>query len=222
MRKLALVMCAVVYGVITVAASAADTTRQPVFLISPYKEKYSAWSLYIVTDKANPGKITTLGLEKLSKKNSKDMDYEDVIKAQNDSKTEREELGTLDAKEFGSGKIEVKKDEALKVSISAESNGDYKLFVSMRIAADLRFEMGGKEENKRNLILHYDKAKNKWAAYVSKLEDQEKKPVVKGEMKEISGIEFPVTGTGIYEVYAHVDGIGRVFVYDRGGMPEER
>jgi hypothetical protein len=223
MRKIALVLCAVLLTELPLAftsAAAADGSKQPVFLICPYKEKYSAWSLYVIPDKSNPAKIATLGLEKLSKLNSKDEDYEDVVKAQFDSKTAREDLGTLDAKEFGSGKIEVKKDDALKVSIS-ESGADYKLFVSMRIAADLRFEMGGKEEKKRDLILHFDKDKKKWSAYVSHLEDTEKKAVVKGEMKEISGIQFPVTGTGIYEVYAQVDGLGRVFVYDRGGMPDD-
>jgi len=225
MRKIALVLCVAIYGAFPLAVKAAEgATHQPVFLICPKKEKYSAWSLYVIPDKDNPAKIATLGLESLDKKNSADESFDDVVKAQSDGKTQREDLGKLDAKDFGSGKIEVKKDEALRVSITPESNGDYKLNVSMRIAASDRYDMGGKDERKRDLIFHYNKDKKKWVACVSRLEDEDKQTVVKAGsgLKEISGIEFPVTGTGIYEVWIHSDELGLVKSFNRGGMPDDR
>src|SRR5437868_14433857 len=78
-------------------AAAEKGVKQPVFLLCPHAEGYSAWSLYVMVDEQDPQKILSLGLEKLSKKNSKDSSYDDVVAAQSDPKVQRERIGSLDA-----------------------------------------------------------------------------------------------------------------------------
>lgn len=195
------VLMALVLGALP-TAGAMDGDKQPVFLMSPHKEKYSAWSLYLVVDKGDPGKVLQLGLEKLKKKNSKDMTYEEVLAAQRDPKTEREVLGTLDAANFSSGRIEVEKDDALHVSLTPQGS-DYQLMVSIRISADKRFTIGGKDQGKHNVILRYNKDSKSWSATAKTLTDTEGKRVTD---KPISGIVFPVTGTGIYRIIGVIEG----------------
>lgn len=187
------------------AQSAENTLKQPVFLICPHKVKYSAWSLTLTVDASDPSKVSSLSLEKLVKQNSADSSYEAVLEAQANSKTEREQIGTLEAKDFGSGVIEVKKDDALKVSVSPISDGNLRLMLSLRISADLRFTIGGKEQKKRDVVFRYDKAKKTWSACAMALVDAEGKSALDSDCNPMSGIVFPVTGTGIYSIIGVVN-----------------
>ncbi len=198
-------------------AQAADAgVKQPVFLLCPHKEKMSAWSIFLLLDKSDPGKVLALGLEKLKRVNSIDLKkYEAVVEAQKDAKTEREELGLLQAGNFASGMLEVEKDNALDIQVAAQSDGSLRLMVSLRISADLRFVIGGKERAKRDVVLRYDKARKTWAAYADTLHDAEGAKVALPNPKMMTGIVFPVTGTGIYQVVGDVEGIGAVQLLDR-------
>jgi hypothetical protein len=195
--------------------AADDGVKQPIFLLCPHKERLSAWSLFLTVDKADPSKVVSLGLEKLKKQNSVDSSYEAVLAAQNDSKTEREVLGTLAAKDFSSSSLEVQKDDALKVSVSSAGEGAYRLMVSLRISADLRFTIGGKEQEKRDVVLKFDKSSKKWQAVVQKLKDAEGNNLDAAAGKPMSGIAFPVISTGIYRVLGVIEGIDPVVLLDR-------
>ena len=200
----------------TPKALAAETTlKQSVFLICPHKEKYSAWSLFLMVDASDPAKGLSLGLEKLVKHNSKDTPYEAVLEAQTNEKTEREQIGMLEAKDFNGGMIEVKKDNALKVSVSPASDGGLRLMLSMRINADQRFVIGGKEQSKRDVVFRYDREKKSWAACAVALVDAEGKKVAISGCKPMSGIVFPVTGTGIYQIVASVDNTESIMLMDK-------
>lgn len=190
-------------------ASAAEEGKQPVFLICPHKKKFSAWSLYLTVDSANPGKVLALGLEELTGKNSEDLapnGYEAVLAAQQDPKTARKLLGALAAKDFATGELSIKKDDALHVSLRPLGPDSYRLNVSMRINLDQRFEIGGKEQARHDVLLRFDKATGKWAAYAVALDDSAGKNVVGAKPKPISGITFPVLATGIPRVIAVVEG----------------
>ena len=190
-------------------AAAAEGAKQPIFLLSPHRTKFSAWSLYLTVDPNDPSKVLQLGLEKLVGKNSEDLapqGYEAVLAAQGDPKTQRETLSTLDAANFGSSQIKVEKDDALHVSLTPVDADSYRLMVSLRIAADQRFTIGGKEQSKRDVLVKYDKGSKKWSACATTMIDAEKNKIVEGGCKPISGIVFPVKGTGIYRVVGVLEG----------------
>jgi hypothetical protein len=187
------------------AIQAADGEHQPVFLMCPHKHKFSAWSLYVVTDKGDPKNLTALGLEKLKGKNSEDMapnGYENCLAAQMDSKTERETIGTLDAKDFGKSEIRVEKDDALHVGVTKVDDQTYRLSISMRCTSDKRFIVGGKEQKKRDIVIKYDAGKKAWGACALTLIDSDGQNAATGGCAPISGITFPVIGTGIYRILA--------------------
>src|SRR4029079_7545416 len=119
------------------ALEAGNAERQPVFLVCPHTHGYDAMSLYVDVDKNDKSKILALGLEYLKGQNSKDSTYEAVLRAREDQKVEREHLGTLRAAEFGRGQIEVKKDDAMRISVTP-SGKDLRLSLSMRISLDGR------------------------------------------------------------------------------------
>jgi hypothetical protein len=205
-----------VFGTFAPALQAAEEgIRQPVFLICPHREKYSAWSLFLTVDPQDPGKVLSLGLEKLKKQNSKDSSFEAVLAAQKDPKTDREVLQTLSAKDFGSGMLEVQKDNALKVSVTPQSDGSLRLMVSIRISADGRFVIGGKESGKKDVVLRYNKDTKAWGAYAQTLVDTEGNNAAGAQPKAISGIVFPVKDTGIYRVVGVVDGGEAIVLLDR-------
>src|ERR1039457_4919997 len=87
-----------------------ELEKQPVFLFCPHSEQASAWSLYVLVNKENPSQPLALGLETLVGKNSRLMPYESVLKAQKDPATPRESVAQLDARDFGSGRLEVKEN----------------------------------------------------------------------------------------------------------------
>ncbi len=181
--------------------------KQPVFLLCPHKDHYSAWSLYLMVDKNDPSKPLYLGLESLQNRNSKDESYLKVLAAQKDPKTRREELGRLSAKDFGSGNIEVRENKALEVSLSPAADGAYHLNISMRISADGRFNIGGRDADKRDVVLKYNKETRTWGACAATLVDAKGNNPLGASCLPVTGITFPVTGTGIYRV-AIVDQAG--------------
>lgn len=197
---LSILAAALVLGAMPLAVQAADN-KQPIFLMSPHKKKYSAWSVYVVADPANPAKIASLGLDKLKGQNSEDNanGFDGVWKAQFEAGTERESLGTLDAAEFGRGKIEIQKDDALKLSMEAAGE-DYKLIISMRCTSDKRFEVGGKYAKIREILVKLDKASGKWYAHANLIKNINEETLVGPPGAPILGITFPVTGTGIYRI----------------------
>ena len=199
------------------AAVAAEevTEKQPVFLLCPHHERYGSWSLYLTLDKNDPSKPLSLGLEELVDKNSKDDgSYDKVIAAQNNPATERVDLGKLDAKAFGSGSLSVSKNNALNVTCTPDGDA-LKLMIDMRISADGHFIVGGSEANKRNIVLKYNKVLKKWNAYATVLEDKDGHNVVGAEPVMVTGLAFPVTGTGIYRIVAALPGGKAVLVYDK-------
>lgn len=204
---------------------AAEGATQPVFLLCPHHKKYSAWSVVLKVDPADPAKVLGLALEKLTKQNSEDLapnGYEAVLKAQFDPKTPREVLGTLDAKDFGKEEISVKADDALHLGLTPMDGGAYRLMVSMRISADERFTIGGKDQAKRDVVLRFDAGAKKWIASAVTLLDNTGRKLTDGGPKPITGIVFPVTGTGIYTVVGVFPGGDAVSLLERGGMKEER
>ncbi len=197
-------------------AFAADvaTVNQPVFLLCPSHEHYGSWSLYLKVDKNDPSKVLALGLEELTNRNSKDDGgYEKVIEAQRNPETARQNIGTLEAASFGSGSIRVEKNNALSVTCTPKGS-DYELMINMRISADGHFIIGGTESDKRNVILKYNAVEKKWAAYATVLANQEGQNVVGAQPLFLSGLAFPVTGTGIYRIVAGLMGGRAVIVYD--------
>lgn len=198
---LALLALVTAFSVIPAPAQAADGNKHAVFLMCPHKKKYSAWSVYVVADPANPSKLTGLGLDKLSGENSEDNadGYEGVLKVQQSGGGTVENLGKLDASEFGKGKIEIEKNDALKLSIEAAGE-DYRLMISMRCTSDKRFDVGGKNVKNREILVKFDKGSNKWVAHATKINSISGEPIVAPPGGPITGITFPVTGTGIYRI----------------------
>src|SRR5258708_5988961 len=146
-RSLSVSLCAVLLVSVALSAEPAGD-RQPVFLLCPHTAHYSAWSVYFVVDKADPAKVLGIGLDKLIGKNSEDLmtggqaatGYDKVLAAQKDSATKTENVAWLDAKDFSGGALEVRKDDALKLSVKPAGTG-YDLMLSMRIAASKRFDI---------------------------------------------------------------------------------
>ena len=206
--------------ILTGAAVAADTVRQPVFLICPKEHGMSAWSAYLVCDKTDPSKVVSLGLEMLKRKNAQDMDIKDVYKAQSDADTTREQIGSIDEKDFNSGSIVVKKNEALVLSVTPLDNGEYRLNIDLRIAADKRYVIGGKEKDKREVIVRFDRKAAKWNTFaktmiVDGVPDSNGKNVG-SDTDPIWGILFPVVQTtGIYKILMIFDGGGAVKIMER-------
>jgi hypothetical protein len=197
------------------ALAATPTEKQAVFLICPKHKSYSAWSLYLIVDRDDPSKVRALGLEELRNKNASDSTYEDVLAAQNDPRTQRKNLGTLDVSRFGSGNINVSESDALHVSVSPVGSGALRLNMSMRISFDGRFEIGGKEENRRDVLFKYDPDKKSWFACADRLVDSSGRQTVDSGCLPLTGIVFPVTGTGIYRVIAATTNGDAVIVMDR-------
>jgi hypothetical protein len=187
------------------AVKAADGEHYPIFLMCPHKHKFSAWSIFVIADKGDPKNISGIGLEKLNGKNSEDLapnGYENCLAAQMDSKTQRETLGTLDAKDFGKGEIKVEKDDALHVGVTKVDDQTYRLQISMRCTSDKRFNVGGKDQKKRDILIKYDAGKKSWGACAQTLVDNEGQNAAAGGCAPITGITFPVIGTGIYRIVA--------------------
>src|SRR5262249_40568684 len=93
---LKLLLAALVVSALPITVRAADGGKQPVFLMCPSNKKYSAWSVYVTVDPANPAKLTGLGLDKMKGQNISDSGgYDAVLKAQQDPNTAVENLGTL-------------------------------------------------------------------------------------------------------------------------------
>jgi hypothetical protein len=181
--------------------AADEAVRQPVFLICPHKENKSAWSLFLKVDKTDPSKVLYLGLEALDKVNSVQSNgYEAVLEAQKKDSTPRTELLKLNASEFGRGEIKVEQNSALNVSVAPNADGSMKLNISMRRTSDKRFNFGGKDAAKRDLVLKYNKDKKEWGAFAAKLEDAEGGKISEGGTQQMTGIQFPITGTGIYRI----------------------
>ncbi|MEI6233784.1 MAG: hypothetical protein WCT04_12070 [Planctomycetota bacterium] len=192
------------------------TENHPVFLLCPAHERYGSWSLYLKVDKNDPSKVLALGLEELKQHNSKDDGgYLKVLEAQANASTEREQIGTLDAASFGSGSLRVEKNNALNVTCTPAGK-DFTLMVDMRISADGHFIIGGKESDRRNVVLKYDTVAKKWNAYATVLVNKDGVNAVGAEPLYVSGILFPVTGTGIFRISVALRGGNGVWVYDGG------
>ena len=75
------------------------------------------------------------------------------------------------------------------------------------------FIIGGDASEKRSVVLKYNSALKKWSAYATVLLNEKGQNAVGALPLPISGLGFPVTGTGIYRIVAGVQG-GAVIVYD--------
>lgn len=195
-------------SLLTTHALAEETpVKHPVFLLCPQKERSGAWSLSLVVEKSDPSKPLKLVLEQLNGKNAKDETYTKVLEAQSDPKAERDEIGSLDAKSFGSGTLSIKKDNALNITFTPEGD-HYNLMIDMRITADQRFMIGGAESSKRNVIVKFSKAYKKWESQATVMQDATGKDLINGgSPMPMSGIVFPVTGTGIYTIHGVFSGV---------------
>ena len=200
------------------AVTSDNGIKQPVFLLCPRSAGYSAWSLYVMVDEGDPHKVLSLGLEKLNHKNSKDSSYDDVVAAQSDPKGEHELIASMDAKDFASNQLSVAKDDALHVTLTRAKDG-YALMVSLRVGANERFIIGGKDQGKRDVALTYDAAAKRWFAQVKQLRD-DKGAAVNAAGQTMTGILFPVIGTGIFTVVGMLDSGDSVMLLDRAGMKE--
>jgi len=190
--------------------------KQPVFLLCPHSNKHSAWSIYLLVDTNDHHQILALGLESLQNQNSKDSSYEAVLAAQNDPKVNHEFIAKLEAKDFGSGQLDVKKDDALHITLAPEGDG-FDLGISMRVSMGDRFVIGGKEKDKCDLILSYDDTEKRWVAKVKRLQDFAGANLDSVTGKIMTGIAFPVSGTGIYVVMGVFDNGEPVTLMDRSG-----
>lgn len=210
---LSLALSAVSYAA-EIKAQEVATLKQPVFLLCPHKERYSALSLSMVVEKSDPSKPVKVVLEKLSGKNGKDDGYVKVLAAQQDPKSEREEVASLEVAAFPTGSLRVDKDNALNISVTPDGK-TYKLMIDMRIAAEGRFMIGGSDASKRTVILKYSKFLKAWEAYATVLEDKDGRNIAEGDPILITGLAFPVTATGIYRIGAVLAGGTSVLVYDK-------
>lgn len=185
--------------------AAQQLEKQPVFLFCPHNESLSSWSLFVVVDKNDPAKPVALGLEELSGKNSKELTYRGVLNAQKDPSTQRNELGRLDAKDFGTRKLEGK-DNMLSISVEETENG-LKLTVDARIGREERFVVGGPARAHRDLVLKYSSVYKCWQAKASTLEDNSGHNAVGRFAMTLTGIVFTACATGVSRIAA-VDEFG--------------
>jgi len=179
--------------------------KQPVFLLCPHNKGYDAWSLYLEVSAEDPQKVLRLGLEKLRNVNLAEMTYATALAAQADPKVAREALGVLQAADFDGGMLKVERNKALNVSLQPGEDGTRHLMISLRVAGAERFTIGGDARKKRDVALKYDAQSKKWRAVVALLTDSEdqKRPDAVG--KPITGLAFPVRGSGIYLINGDVD-----------------
>ncbi|MGD0091143.1 MAG: hypothetical protein ABSE73_14595 [Planctomycetota bacterium] len=174
--------------------------KQPFFLLCPHNEKHDAWSLFFTVDPVDHSKILSLGLEELTKKNSKDESYRQVIAAQHDCDVKRKLITELDAKDFSTKQLNVDKDDALHVALTRQPDGSMNLMVSMRVSLSGRFIIGGKEAAKRDLVVHYDPITTQWVVRARTLVDYKDVKIAPAPGRVMSGLVFPITGTGVYLV----------------------
>lgn len=201
MRKfLSVTLAAFLLTLVLPAAARAEDGKQSIFLMCPHQKKYSAWNVYLTVDPSSPDKVTGLGLEKLDGVNSVDAGgVEAVQTAQNAAGTKRENLGKLSVAEFGKGQIKIEKDDALHLGMETVDASTYRLVISMRCTSDMRFNVGGKEAKRRDLLVKYDKDSKTWKTTVAKMNSLGDKPILEPGANLV-GIVFPVTGTGIYRI----------------------
>jgi hypothetical protein len=197
------------------ARAVENGVKQPIFLMCPQKAKYSAWSLYLTVDSADHSKVLGLGLDKLVGQNASGSKYAAVLAAQKSGHGKIKNLGVLNACEFGHGELAVKEDDALHVSLTPQSGGSYELMLSMRVGASDRFDIGGKAKGKRSVALQYDPSSGTWHATAEALKDNKGANVAGAAGRTITGILFPVTGTGIYMVACVFDDGDGMVVMDR-------
>jgi hypothetical protein len=199
-------------------ASAATTqgiVKQPVFLICPSTAKNSAWSVYVVVDGSDHSKILALGLDELTGVSSFGSSYARVLEAQSDPNIKRKLLASLDARDFDSGELAVKKDDALHMSLTPRADGSFEVMCDVRVGSSDRFFIGGKEKAKRAVALKYYASSGTWHTEVEALSDSTGAKVAHAIGLRVTGVLFPVTGTGIYVIaLAFEDGTG-VCLLDR-------
>lgn len=178
-----------------------EGVKQPIFLVCPHNKGESAWSLFFMVDDSDHSQILSLGLEKLIKQNSKDSSYLLVMAAQHDPQVKSELITKLDAKDFATLQLDVKKDDALHVSLARRKDGSMELIFSMRVGASDRFVIGGKEGlGKRELVVHYDPITTLWLVRAKILLDYMGVKIPSAPGRAMSGLVFKVTDTGIYMV----------------------
>lgn len=217
-RMLGAVLLVMILAPLSEPLFAEDGLKQPIFLLCPHKKRFGAWSLFLTVDKNDPSKVLAIGLESLPGKNSEDLapgGYEKVLQAQKDLSITRTPIATLDAANFGSGQLRVEKDDALQVSVSSVDATTLRLMISMRISADLRFTIGGKEQSLRDVLIKYNNTTQRWTACATKLQDSKSQDATGGRCRSITGIVFPVTGTGIYRVVGVMDDGDAVILFER-------
>jgi hypothetical protein len=191
-----------------------ELEKQPVFLFCPHSEQGSAWSLYVLVDKNDPSKPLALGLETLVGKNSRQMTYESVLKAQKDPATPRELVAQLDAKDFATGRLEVKENNLLSISVHAGEDG-LKLTVDARVSLDQHFVVGGPEEGRRDMVLQYSSVYQRWRAKATTLEAADGHNAVRRFALPITGIVFVAGATSISRIAAVDDLGGATILMDR-------
>lgn len=202
------------------AFAAEKGLRQPIFLLCPQNTGQSAWSLFFTVDDNDHSKIFSLGLERLLKQNSKDSSYSEVIAAQRDPNVKRELITELDAKDFAALQLDVAKDNALHVSLARQPDASMELMLSLRVSMSGRFTIGGKEaQAKRDLVVVYDPVRTLWLVKAKTLHDNMDVKVADAPGRVMSGLLFPVTGTGIYVVAGVWDNADWVMLMDRTEDP---
>lgn len=196
--------------------STPETTleKQPVFLFCPHVEQKGAWSLYVLVDKKAPSKPLAIGLEVLDGKNSKDITYNGVLAAQKDPATHRSPLGQLDAKDFGTSKLEVKENNMLSIGVTPEKDGLH-LEINARISLDQFFMVGGAQRNQRDLVLQYSYVNHAWVAKSPTLQDNTGHNAAGKFKLALTGIVFLASSTGVSRIAA-VDDLGAaIMLMDR-------
>ncbi len=205
------------------SARAADAgVKQPVFVLCPHAAGYSAWSLYLMVDPADPKKVLSMGLEKLRKQNSKDSSFEAVVAAQKDEKVGRDPVAAITAAEFGKSQMRVEKDNALQAGLTPNADGTYRLSISLRISADERFNLGDNAKNRTQVVLTYDAGSKTWQAITKDVYDDKGARADVASGSKMNGILFPVTGTGIYTIVGMFDSGDGVTMLDRSEMSKSR
>lgn len=199
------------------ARAADEGVKQPVFVLCPHSAGYSAWSLYVMVDAKDPKKLLSMGLEKLKKQNSKDSSYDAVVAAQTDPNVQREPVASISAAEFGKSQMRVEKDDALHAGITPNGDGTYRLSISMRISADERFNLGDNSKNRTQVVLKYDENFKAWQAIAKDVYDNKNAKADIPSGSKMTGIIFPVKGTGIFVVMGMFDTGDGVTMLDRSG-----
>ncbi|HEY3323683.1 MAG TPA: hypothetical protein VGP72_24730 [Planctomycetota bacterium] len=190
--------------------------KQPIFLLCPHNAGRGAWSLFFTVDDKDHSKILSLGLETLLKQNSKDSSYSEVIAAQHDPKVKSELVTELDAKDFATLQLKVDERDALHVSLARQADGSMELMISARVSSSGRFTIGGREaQAKRDLVAYYDPMSASWSVKAKTLYDYMGVRIADAPGRVMSGLVFPITGTGIYLVLGVWDNDDVVTLMDR-------